>query len=314
MPPGCRLAVAGEALIDLVTSDGVNFVAHVGGGPLNVAVGTARLGLDTAFVGRISTDRFGIRIIEHLQANGVNDRLVRRAPEASSLAIATLDATGSADYNFYLAGTADWQWSDDELPADLAVDALHLGTLAMQRQPSAAVFERLARRVRGQVTVSYDPNVRPSLGESHAQEVARVERQVALADIIKASEDDIRWLYPDADLTGLAHHWIDSGAVFVVITRGADGAIAVTKDVRVERPAAPARVVDTVGAGDSAMAGLLSALADRALLGENCAQLFDALTEKDMSNIVDFALTCASITVSRAGAAPPTRGEVVGAH
>lgn len=299
-----RLVVAGEALIDLVTADGQQYAAHVGGGPLNVAVGAARLGLDTAFLARISTDPLGDRIARHLADNRVSDRLVRRVGSPSSLAVATLDDRGNAAYQFYLDGTADSHW--ETLPSIGDADVLHLGSLAMQREPE--VFESLARD--SVALISYDPNVRPS-DRSREEEVARVERQVALAQVVKASEDDLRWLYPDSDVTQIASEWVTRGPALVVITRGADGAVAFTSKAYVARPAPAVTVVDTVGAGDSAMAGLLAALAARDLLTRHALA---QMTPPDLTDIVDFALRCAAITVSRAGATPPTRGEVIGAH
>ncbi|PRZ42395.1 fructokinase [Antricoccus suffuscus] len=300
-----RLVVAGEALIDLVTTDGQQYAAHVGGSPLNVAVGAARLGLDTAFLTRISTDPLGERILKHLTDNGVSDRLVRRTDQPTSLAMATLDDERDAAYEFYLDGTADSHW--DTAPPVGVTDVLHLGSLAMQRDPE--LFESLARS--SDATISYDPNVRPG-GRSRDEEVVRVERQVALADVVKASEDDLRWLYPEPrDLVQIARDWIAKGPAVVVITRGAHGAFALTSEEYVARPARTVAVVDTVGAGDSMMAGLLAGLAERDLLGRHS---LTEMTQEHLTDLVDFALTCAAITVSRAGAAPPTRDEVTGAH
>ncbi len=299
-----RLVVAGEALIDLVTTDGQQYAAHVGGSPLNVAVGAARLGLDTAFLARISTDPFGDRIVKRLTDNGVRDRLVCRVDAPSSLAVATLDEQGNAAYQFYLDGTADGHW--EAMPQVNDADVLHLGSLAMRREP--ALFESMARG--SDALISYDPNVRPG-DHSRDEEVTRVERQVALAHVVKASEEDLRSLYPGADIGQVARHWVERGPALVVITRGAAGAVALTASVYVARPTRIVTVVDTVGAGDSATAGLLAALAERDLLSSNA---LTQLTPNDLTDIVDFALRCAAITVSRAGAAPPTRGEVIGAH
>lgn len=309
------IAVAGEALIDLVTSDGTNFVAHEGGGPMNVAIGAARLGLDSAFIGRVSSDAFGRKLAKHLLDNGVSDRLQAKAEEPTTLAVATLNASGAASYDFYTDGTADWQWKDSDLPADLGVLALHLGTLGMSVQPGAAVFERLAARVRDKVLITFDPNMRPAFADSHAAEVERIERQVGLCDVVKASDEDVRWLYPDKDPAEAIASWLELGPVVVVMTRGAGGARAMTATATADRPSPPTSVVDTVGAGDSFMAAFLAALADRDLLGggETRARLA-AVDATELDEILTFALTCASITCERPGADPPTRDDVAAAQ
>lgn len=305
-PSRVRLVVAGEALIDLVTTDGERYAAHVGGSPLNVAVGAARLGLRTELLARISTDPLGDRIARHLADNHVGDRLVRRVDLPSSLAVATLDGRADAAYDFYLDGTANTGWETVPHPGD--VDLLHVGSLAMQRDPGP--FERLATRVgQGGGLVSYDPNIRPAAAFARAAEADRVRRQVALADVVKASADDIRWLYPGADAMRVARDWLAAGPSLVVITAGAEGATALTRERSVVRPASAVEVVDTVGAGDSVTAGLLCALAEREL---RSGVALAALTRDELTGILDFALRCAAITVSRAGAAPPTRDDVAG--
>ncbi len=176
------ITVAGEALIDLVDEGGGRYRAHPGGSPANVAVGLARLGVPCSMLARVSTDALGGQLTKHLAGNGVSLRDVVRAAEPTTLALASLDGAGQAAYSFYVQGTADWQWRRGELPGVLAPDvrALHAGSLALALPPGARAVEDLlaAERVRGGVTISIDPNIRPGLAARRAEEVARVERQI----------------------------------------------------------------------------------------------------------------------------------------
>ena len=266
------ITVAGEALIDLVDEGGARYRAHPGGSAANVAVGLARLGVPCSLLARVSTDALGGQVASHLAGNGVSLRDVVRADEPTTLALVSLDRAGRAAYSFYYQGTADWQWRRDELPGALAPDvtALHAGSLGLALAPGARAVEDLLtdERARGQVTISIDPNIRPWLSAGRADEVARIERQIRLAHIVKASEEDTDWLYPGLGCESVARAWRRLGPDLVVITLGAHGAYALGPDgTEVRRTARPVVVADTVGAGDAFSAGLLDALSRRGLLG-----------------------------------------------
>jgi fructokinase len=316
--PGAQnpsFAVIGEAVIDLVDpGDGSACLARPGGSPLNVAVGLARLGNPAAFVGRLSGDPLGTVLRRHLERSGVDLSAVVLAREPSTIALVELSG-GQASYQFSAAGTADFQWSDAEvsvLPGSAA--AVHFGSLGSWLPPGdEAVNRRMAElRARGSVLLSYDPNARPTLqGQAGAARV-KVQRSAALAHVIKASAEDVDWLYGVSGPAGraaVAAGWLDLGASLVVVTAGADGATAWTRGLPpVTRPADPAPPVDTVGAGDAFMSGLLDALARRALLSpDSLAALRDAGT---VGAILDDASVVAAITCSRPGADPPCRAEV----
>ncbi len=259
------ITVAGEALIDFVDEGGGRYRAHPGGSPANVAVGLARLGAPCSLLARVSTDALGGQLASHLAGNGVSLRDVVRAAEPTTLALASVDGAGQAAYSFYVQGTADWQWARGELPRELAPDvrALHAGSLALALAPGARAVEGLlaAERARGRVTISIDPNIRPQLAASRPEEVARVERQIRLAHVVKASEEDTGWLYPGVSTEAVARQWQRLGPDLVVITLGDRGAYALAPDgTEVRRPAPHVQVVDTVGAGDAFCAGLLDAL------------------------------------------------------
>jgi fructokinase len=311
------LTVIGEALIDLVASrsEPAQFRALPGGSPLNVAVGLARLGAPTTLMCRLSRDQFGRALRRHAVDNGVDLGVAVDADEPSTLAIASLDEAGAASYSFYVEGTADWQWSDQELgrvPA--ATTILHTGSAASWMAPSGPrIAAMLAARQRGgQVLISYDPNVRPSL--IHEPTAARelIERYVRVAGVVKASDEDLDWIYPGRDPVESARAWARLGPALIVLTRGADGSVAVRADGReMARPARAAAVVDAVGAGDSFMAALLATihadgLADGGQLNVD--------SDDVLATLLDTASTAAALTCERAGADPPTRDELATAR
>jgi fructokinase len=304
------ILVAGEALIDLVGDDpDGGYRAVVGGSPANVAVGTARLGVPTRMLARIGSDRFGRRIRDHLSNNGVDLTWAVTASEPTSLAVATLDAAGRADYAFYLTGTADWQWTAAEIPAiEPAVVAVHAGSLALGMLPGSDVLEALLRDTT--VTTSIDLNLRPSILRERESERVRVERQIRLADIVKASDEDLAWLYPGRPIDDVLGSWLTAGIGCAVVTLGGSGSVVSTPLGIIRYPAEAVTVVDTVGAGDAYTAGLLGALHMRGALGDRPAQRLAALDLDAWRDIVAYATRVASITCGRRGADPPTAAEL----
>jgi fructokinase len=311
------LTVIGEALIDLVES-GIDaggrrmFTAHPGGSPLNVAVGLARLGVESALLARLGRDAFGRVLREHAAGNGVDLRWAIDASEPSTLAVVSLDEQGRAAYDFYLEGTADWQWQPAELaglPAEATI--LHTGSLAAWTPPGDAVIDGLLARVRadGRVLISYDPNVRPRLLGDPEIGRERVERAIARVHLVKASDEDIAWLYPQQSIDEVAAAWLDLGAGLVVVTRGADGAQAFRRGrAMLSRPARPIVLVDTVGAGDAFTGGLLAAIAEA---GVDSPAALSNLDDSALAGLLDYAILVSALTCERAGADPPTRDEVL---
>jgi fructokinase len=310
------ITVVGEALIDLVEEGSGRYRAYPGGFAANVAVALARLGTPCSLLARVSDDALGRQLTAHLAGNGVSLRDVVRAAELTTLAMLNLDSDARASYSFYFNGTADWQWTTAELPGTLPPDvqALHAGSLALALEPGAHAIEKLlaAERARGQVTISIDPNIRPALAAAHADEVARVERQLALAHVVKASDEDTGWLYPGASVDDVARTWQRLGPRIVVITLGERGAYALGPDGTGQlRPARPTRIVDTVGAGDAFCAGLLDALGRRGLLGGAGTAALDRLTAGELAEVVDWSIVIATLACERAGADPPARDEAL---
>lgn len=299
------LTVIGEALVDLVDSgDHRTFTAHLSGSPLNVAVGLARLGEPTEFMARFSGDTFGRQLREFAERNGVRLTNAVDAPDPSTLAFVNLDGQGKAKYDFYVAGGADWQWSADELAVPPDTHILHTGSLATWIAPGDLQVVQAMHRCRANMLVSYDPNVRPPLLGDPARAQPLIERAVAAAHIVKASEDDVSWLYPGGHLDDIARRWLRLGPAVVVITRGEQGAVAYTaRDTPIVRPVRPIQLVDTIGAGDAFTSGLLSALARSGV--RDAATLAAA----DLGTAVDAANLVAALTCERAGADPPTAAE-----
>jgi fructokinase len=306
------LTVLGEAIVDLVAERERRFVAHPGGSPLNVAVGLGRLGQPVSLAARLSHDSFGAMFREHLAASTVDPRHLVDAPEPSSLAVATLDADGVAVYDFWTEGTADWQWTEAELAGivDDGTAALHTGSLALELEPGAGRIVELLGRIKGRITISYDPNVRMARRGPVEAGRAAVERVVALADVVKVSSEDLDWLYPGEEPVAAAARWTTAGPALVVVTLGGDGAVALRSGEEVRRPSPPVTVVDTVGAGDAFSSGLLGALAERGALDRAGA----GLSEVDLAPVLERAALVAALTCARPGADPPTRAEVTAAE
>ncbi|MES4903471.1 MULTISPECIES: carbohydrate kinase [unclassified Streptomyces] len=278
-----------------------------GGGPANTAVALARLGTPARFLARLSGDVFGRLFRAHLEASGVDLADAVAAAEPSTLAVAELDAQGQAAFSFHAQATADWQWTGAELAGvDLSTTScLHTGSLALVREPGAAVVEEFLATASPRATISIDPNVRPLLVRPEVYR-ARLEHWCRLADVLRLSEDDLELLLPGTSPERACDIWHAAGARLVVITRGAEGALASLDGERLRVPAVATRVVDTVGAGDSFTAGLLHYLGARGFLG---GRLID-LGLGEVAQACLFATQVAALTCSVAGPNPPWQSEL----
>jgi fructokinase len=318
------IVVAGEALIDLIPPNpeaeagtgvgpgaaGQRFDARPGGAPCNVAVGLARLGRHACFLGRVGGDPFGRLLREHLAGAGVDTSMMVTATEKTTLAVTALDSQGKAEYSFYANGTADWQWSDSEIPRVLppGARALYVGGLALRLAPGAAGLEGLMRRTRlnGRALVFFDPNVRTALGFSAAVERARVERQLTFAHVIKASEDDIALLYPGREYREIAAAWQRAMSGLVTVTLGPGGVYALAPDgTEIIQPAASAEVVDTVGAGDAFAAAMLDRLAGEIPSGRDAASGLRQIGAGALRSLLRRASVSAALTCEQSGAQSP---------
>lgn len=310
-PHGTALVI-GEALVDVVIHPGQEPVDIPGGSPANVALGLARLGRDAELDCWIGADERGRAVRAHLEDSGV--RLTPGADGArrTSTAQATIGQDRAATYVFDLDWDPPRPLRHDEggAPAPLLV---HTGSIAAILEPGRATVEEVLREYRATSTICYDPNARPQLMGSPQSAREIVERLIGLSDLVKCSDEDIEWLYgKDAQVEEVLRGWLGLGAAVVVVTRGKAGALALTSSgLRLEVPADPSVVVaDTVGAGDSFMGGLEDALWSEGLVGADRRQALHAVDEETLERIVRHAAAIADITVSRAGANPPTRAEL----
>jgi len=301
------ILVIGEALIDLIedSSNLGQFNAIVGGANANVALALARRGASHAFYARMSRDRFGYIIRKRLDDNNVQYANSVLTDDNSTLAIVSLNEAGSPTYSFYVNGTADWGWTPDELPtnqrlAHMGIKCIQFGCLTMAMEPGNLVIEEWAKATEG-ITISHDINIRAALGFEPVKERTRVERVNEFSDIIKASDEDIEWLYQGAqNVAEVAKDWAQNA--LVLITRGADGTSVFRGDERIDVPSRKINVVDTVGAGDTFCANLLGQLQDEGYLGTD----LNKIPSDALRNFVFVAGIAASITCERAGCEPPT--------
>lgn len=305
------LTVIGEGLVDVVQrSSGIE--AHVGGSPLNVAVGLARLGHPVQFIGRYGRDAYGDSVAAHLRASSV---MLPLAPDGlpTSVATALVDDDGAATYTFDLA----WELPGlaERLPFMLQGSTLlHTGSIATMLAPGAADVLAAVEHAHPASTISFDPNCRPSIITDPDYARRQAEKFVTLSDIVKASDEDLAWLYPGVDPLESARRWLKlggaEGPAVVVVTRGAAGPWGITAAGEAEFAAPRVEVADTVGAGDSFMAALLSGVVDRGLDGAQNRADLRALPAEGLTDLLAHASRAAAVTVSRAGANPPTRAEL----
>ncbi len=303
--------VVGEALVDIVgtanrnrNGNGVGKTkATPGGSPANVAVGLARLGVPTELVTRFGTDPYGDQLGAHLFGNGV-----QLAPGSvdpgfrTSTATATLDAAGVASYQF------DITWEPPALSLSRGCPAVHTGSIATVLEPGAeAIYAFLKSLADQPVTVTLDPNARPTITPDPVSTWSVVRGLAALSDLVKLSDEDCEFLQPGLSPDQIAAELLTVDRTrCVVITRGGEGAIGISRNARVDVTAPVIEVVDTVGAGDSFMAALIAGLHVRGLLG---SERLEGLTESVLHDVVDYAVKAAAITCTRHGADPPTAAE-----
>ena len=312
---GASALVIGEALIDIVARAGRAPVELPGGSPMNVAIGLGRLGHPTTLATWLGRDARGAAIVAHLAHSGVTLLPGSDGADHTPTALATVDATGHATYRFDLVSRlpplragADASEPPGATPPGTAMPGapavVHVGSISTVVEPAATAIEHFLAELRGRTTISFDPNCRPSIIGPVDEVRPRVERLVAAADLVKVSDEDLAWLYPGDDPQDQAIRWLGLGPRLVVVTRGSQGASAVTRGAAAEVPAdATVVVADTVGAGDAFTAGLLHALWRRDRLGS--PDRLDGLTVADLEQVLAVATRVADITVSRPGADPP---------
>lgn len=298
--------VVGEALVDVVHRADGSQVEYAGGSAANAAVALSRLDRPVLLATAFTDDHYGGLLAHHLSAAGVRLAGDPAAIGHTSSAVATLDESGGASYVFDL----EWQLNPLDLTG-LDPVVVHTSSLGAVLAPGADAVADLLGRLAGSAIVSYDVNARPSITGTGPDVVAAVHRIASLADVVKASDEDLEALYPDRSLDDAARGLLDLGPAVVVVTRGGDGASWVSRSSAGTVAAVPVQVADTIGAGDTFGAGLLDALWQRDLVGAAHRQTLRELGEEAWRELLGFAATAAAVTVSRPGADPPYRHELV---
>jgi fructokinase len=296
------IVVGGEALVDLVPGQTDALMAHPGGGPYNTARTIGRLEQPVAYLGRISTDRFGTRLRNELVADGVSLDAVVDTDDPTTLALAEIDPAGGASYRFYADGTSVPGLTTAVLPD--APSMLHVGSLGLVFEPTAATLEGLVEERSGAALVAIDVNCRPLAIDDPDTYRARIDRMLAHCHLLKASDDDLAYLEPKRSPVDAARALLALGPRVALVTRGGEGSIVVTPDAEIAVPAVEVDVVDTIGAGD-AYGGAFLAWWRRRGLGMDDLGEVETVVEATR-----FASLVAAKTCERAGAVPPRLPEV----
>ena len=295
------IVVGGEALVDLVIDPDGSVTAKLGGGPFNAARAIGRLGSDVAFLGAVSRDRFGTLLHNQLVADAVDDSLVQLTELPTTLASAELDEHGAATYHFYLAETAAPNLH--LLPMPAGVNILHVGTLGMVLEPMATTLEAIVGSIGESVVVLLDPNCRPNVTSDRVGFLARLDRMLRRADVVKVSTDDLEFIAPGDHRAGVTS-LLDGGAKVVLHTDGGRSVFIRWATDEIEVPVPTVDVVDTIGAGD-AFGGAFAAWWDQAGLGRHELRDHDAVRAA-----VAAAVEVAAVSCTRVGAQPPRRAEL----
>jgi fructokinase len=305
------IVCCGEALIDMLprTSPAGEpcFAPYAGGAVFNTAIALGRLGSAVEFFSGISTDLFGQQIMQVLAASKAGTRYAHFSPRPTTMAFVQLK-DGHATYVFYDEGTAGRMLSPEDLP-DLGEDvtALLFGAISLIPEPCGSTYEALMARERGRRVTMLDPNIRPGFIPDRAKHTQRLRRMLAMADIVKLSDEDLGWFGEDGTVEQVVARWLERGPSLVVVTKGSEGATAFTRSHTVTVKPPKVQVVDTVGAGDTFNAGILASLDDQGLLSKTT---IGSLPEDAIRDALTLGAKAAAVTVSRAGANPPWRSEL----
>ncbi len=294
--------VLGEVLIDLLP-DGDKQKAVVGGGPANTAVALSKLGIKAQFINGISTDTYGKSCRQYLEKAGVLLDFVNYSNKPTCTAKVTLDEQGNANYEFLIDGTATFNYAPEELPNLLTVipSVLYIGSLVTVIEPSASVLHKWASVVKSIAPIVFDPNIRPAVMPDRKSYLEQVIRFVEIASVVKVSEDDLNWLYPGVEIDEVAHRLLELGPRLIVVTLGDKGIFGYHNGEKLSVAAVKTKVVDTVGAGDTVGAILVEAIINHGL---------EKLKAQLLTDTLNRASAAAAITISRAGANPPTQAEL----
>ena len=304
------IVCCGEALIDMIecTNEGSekSYIPKVGGAIVNSAIALGRLGGDVSFLGAVSSDNFGAIIKQTIKDSGVKTQLIMTSNKPSTLAFAFLK-DGNATYSFFDENSAGKMIeASDFAPIPSEVKAMLFGGISLMSEPCGSSFEYLANDNRDKL-IYFDPNIRASFIKDTKAYKKRFETMVQLCDIIKISDDDLAWLYPNTSFESIASEWLKGNTSLAILTKGSEPTIAYTKNGATQVPTIKATVVDTVGAGDTFNAGFLYHLQKT---GDLDKQTFAQTKKENIKQAIYFANQVASLVVSKQGANPPYLNEI----
>lgn len=309
--------VCGEALFDFFSqsddnahANKIGYQAIAGGSPFNVAVGLRRLGVDAGFFAGLSTDYLGKRLEAVLDEEGVRDDFLIHFDAPTTLSMVAVGADGSPEYSFRGEGCADRLLTAKHLPTlDAKVRGLHVGSFSLVVQPVADTLLALVQRESGKRLITFDPNVRLNPAPSLDLWRKQVARFAEHAHIIKVSDEDLGLLYPENDPETVARGWLQHHCQLVIMTRGREGATVFTRALgHWSVPARAVKTADTVGAGDTFQAALITFLTERQL---DTPESLPTLGRETLTDMLNFAVTAAAVTCTRVGPDLPYRDQVV---
>jgi len=301
----------GEALIDMLprtTTDGeAAFAPYVGGAVFNSAIALGRLGAPAGFFSGLSSDLFGGQFRDALGASKVSSTYAHTSPRPTTLAFVRLN-NGQATYTFYDENTAGRMLTIDDLPKlGSEIEAMLFGAISLISEPAGSAYEEFMRREHEARVMMLDPNIRPNFIPDKAKHLRRIREMMAMADIVKLSDEDLKWFDEAGSHEDVVRNWLDRGPKLIVVTHGSEGAVGYSKAHKVTVMPQKVKVVDTVGAGDTFNAGILASLHEQGLLTKAA---IGELAEDAIRKALELGAKAAAVTVSRAGANPPWRHEI----
>jgi fructokinase len=305
------IVCCGEALIDMLPRESTlgepAFAPYAGGALFNSAIALGRLGAPVEFFSGLSSDLFGQQLREVLAASKAGSRYADISARPTTLAFVRL-TDGHAVYTFYDENTAGRMLTEADLPSfDTDIDAMLFGAISLIPEPCGSAYEALMKREHESRVMMLDPNIRPGFIQDKDKHLARLQRMIAMTDIVKLSDDDLAWFGETGSHGDIAAKWLELGPKLVIVTGGSKGATGYTRDHRISVASERVTVVDTVGAGDTFNAGVLASLHEQQLLSKAA---IGALTETAIHKALTLGAKAAAVTVSRAGANPPWRHEI----
>ncbi|RUX33629.1 carbohydrate kinase [Mesorhizobium sp. M2A.F.Ca.ET.042.01.1.1] len=301
----------GEALIDMlprITTEGeAAFAPYVGGAVFNSAIALGRLGAPAGFFSGLSSDLFGGQFRDALGASKVSSTYAHTSPRPTTLAFVRL-TNGQATYTFYDENTAGRMLTIEDLPKlGAEIEAMLFGAISLISEPAGSAYEEFMRREHESRVMMLDPNIRPNFIPDKAKHLRRIREMMAMADIVKLSDEDLKWFDEAGSHEDVVRNWLDRGPKLIVVTHGSEGAVGYSKAHKVTVMPQKVKVVDTVGAGDTFNAGILASLHEQGLLTKAAV---GSLSEDAIRKALELGARAAAVTVSRAGANPPWRHEI----